>query len=73
MGDKKRKPRKFDGYVWVKTSDDDLELIEAIADTAMELADICGVDECTVRSAYSRHIRKGVGSCYKKVYIGDSE
>lgn len=39
--------------IWMKVSDDEYELPEAIANTADELAKICGVTGSTVRSMVS--------------------
>ena len=56
--------------VWMKIDLKNKELPTAIADSAKELADMCGVSETTVVSAASRAAH-GYKNRYVKVWIGD--
>lgn len=49
-------------YIWMAITKDELELPVAIADTARELAEICGTSEENVRCIASR----GERGIYKK-------
>ena len=57
-------------YVWMKISHDAYELPEAVADTAEELADICGTTKNSICSTIG-HAKKGKRkwSPYVKVEI----
>ena len=60
--------------IWMKVSKDSLELPEAIADTAEELAEICGVDPTTVIGAARRYEQGKVAfSVYRRIEIEEEE
>lgn len=54
------------GRLYIKVSKDNLELIEAVADTQQELADICGVDISCINHAL-RRVKRGGRSIYQIV------
>lgn len=56
------------GRLYIKVSKDNLELIEAVADTQTELARICGVDISCINHALHR-VKKGGRSIYQIVEI----
>ena len=60
--------RNETGWVYIRVSKDKYRLIEAIADTIKELAEICEAPPNSIASMIS----KGEG-CYEKIYIGDIE
>lgn len=52
--------------VWMKVSNDEYELPIAVAETAAELAKLCGV---TVNSIYSQISRVKSGVCASSSYV----
>ena len=56
-------------YLWIKTTNDDYELIVAMGDTAKALALECGVKENTIYSALWRAKKHGRKTAYKKVVV----
>ena len=58
---------KKDAFYWMKITMDDLELPVAIADTAEELAAMCGTTTNTIYSAVSHANADGTRSSYKRV------
>ena len=59
--------------LWLKVSNDDLELPLAVADTAEELGRILGVPANCISSAISHARSRGHRSQYVKVIIDDRE
>lgn len=57
--------------VWTCVSNDKYELIEHMADSVKELAEICGVRPNTIYSAVSHCNKCGGRSIYHCVEIGD--
>jgi transposase len=57
------------GKVWIKTTNDEYELIVAMGDTARELAKEVGTTERTIYSAISHAKRHGYKCAYKKVVL----
>jgi len=53
-------------YIWIKTTDDEYELIVAMGDTAKALAVECGTSVNTIYSAMSHARKKGYKCIYKK-------
>ena len=59
--------KKKTDVIWIKVSHDEYELPLAVADTAEELAKICGISVATIYETRSRHVTKGQWSSYIKV------
>lgn len=57
--------------LWMKVTDDEFELPEAVADTPKELAMLIGVKPNNVSSAYCKAKAKGQQSVYQKVEVED--
>lgn len=58
--------------VWMKVTNDELELPVAVADSAVELAKILGVNPNSIASIYSKYQSGIAKSCrYRKVVIDD--
>ena len=55
--------------IWMKVSDDEYELPEAIADTSTELARKYGLSKCSVMSAICNAKRRGTRCIYVKVEV----
>ena len=54
-------------YFWLRVTTDEYELPLEVADTAQELAQICGVKVETVRQCVSRRERHGDRTRYARV------
>lgn len=54
-------------HVYIKVSNDEYRLIEAIADTAEELGKIVGVKPNVIRSAISHAKKNGFNCSYERV------
>lgn len=59
--------------VWMKVTDDELQLPLAIADTVKELAIICGISETYIRVSDFHHRHGRQKGCYISVEIDWSE
>lgn len=59
--------------VWLKVTTDDLELPVAVADSASELAEICGTTRNAIMSTICHARRYGYRSRYVRVYIEEDE
>lgn len=57
--------------IWIKTTNDEYELIVAMGDTAAKLARECGTSTNTIYSAISKAKKKGHRSVYKKVVLDE--
>ena len=57
--------------VWMKVSKDKYELPLCIADSAKELAKLCGTTENTIKSCVSHAKRKDFKSHYVRVKVTD--
>lgn len=57
--------------VYYKVSEDEYELIVAIADTARELATLCGVDHKTVFKGVERYEKGLYNSPYRRIEINE--
>lgn len=57
--------------IWMLVTDDEYEFPLQIADSAVELARICGVTPNDIRSAVSHSKERGGRSIYVKVDIDD--
>ena len=57
--------------VWIKVSNDKYELPIAVADTAEELAEICGVNVNNIHSSRSHAKHRGQKTRYFKVIINE--
>lgn len=55
--------------VWMRITRDKYELPDAVADSASELAKICGVSKYTIKSSIHQAKQKGYRSRYIKVKI----
>ena len=55
--------KKAKSYIWMKVSSDKFELPEAVADTAVELAKLCGVTANGIYSQISRVRSGALASC----------
>lgn len=60
-------------FVYMKVTKDKYELPVAIADTALELAEICGTTRTNILSAIINAKKRGQNSVYKKVEIEEDE
>ena len=56
-------------YLWLKVSNDKYELPLAVADTARELAALCGVRLCAVNMGVYRAEKYGWESQYKRIEV----
>ena len=60
--------------LWIKVTNDELELPVAVADSAEELAKILNVSRTTIISAATRYERGQVAfSVYRKVEVEDED
>ena len=59
--------------VYYKVSRDELELIEAIADTSAELAKLCGVRQTTVLQQVRRWEKGSKASQYRRLELTEQE
>lgn len=59
--------------VYIKVSLDELETVEAMADSVKELAEICGVKVTSIYSMMCRAKRTGHRCQYRCVEIDDEE
>lgn len=59
--------------VWLRVTDDDLQLPVAVADSSKELAELCGTTQDAIISAVSHAKRRGNRSRYVKVYIEEDD
>lgn len=59
--------------LWVKVTRDKYELIEAIGDTAEELAKLCGTTRQNIYSSICHAKRKGYKSPYRKIVMESEE
>lgn len=60
--------------IWMAVTNDNKELPVAIADTARELALICGTSQKSIQCSYSRYkTGRNKTSPYRKVVIDDEE
>ena len=60
--------------IWMKVSKDEYRLPQAIADSAQELAELCGTNENSVRSTASKHRRGQYKTAsYIKVEVEDGD
>lgn len=59
--------------IWMKVTDDKYELPVAVADSAGQLARMCGVSRECIQSAVSHSRKEGRNSIYKKVEIEEGE
>lgn len=57
--------------LWVKVSKDKYELIEAVGDSAADLARQIGVTENAICSAVSKAKTRHNNSIYKRIYIDE--
>lgn len=57
--------------LYYKVTNDEYELILAIADTARELADLCGVDHKTVFKGIERYEKGIYNSQYRRIEIDE--
>ena len=55
--------------VYIKISLDELETVEAMADTVQELAEMCGVKPASIYSIMSRAKKRGHRCIYRCVEI----
>lgn len=58
---------------WMRVTRDKYELPIAIADTAKQLAEICGVTTNSIYSAYCRVNRNGGFTAYKRIELEDED
>jgi ribosomal protein L7Ae-like RNA K-turn-binding protein len=58
-------------FVYMKVTKDKYELPVAIADSAKELAEICGTKRTNILSAIIHAEQRGQNSVYKKVEVDD--
>lgn len=56
---------KHSDFIWMRVSADDLELPEIVADSAAELAELCGV---TINAIYSGTSRTSRGIIKNGIY-----
>ena len=61
------------GYIWIKTTKDEYELIVELADTAVELAAKCGVTANMIYNYICRSKKSGKKCIYQKVAIDENE
>lgn len=59
--------------VWIKITRDEYELIEAIADSALELAKMCGVTRSSVYASVNNERRFGTRAMFKRIEIDEDE
>ena len=60
--------------IWLKVTDDEYELPIYVADTAKEMAEICGTTENSIRSRLSHWKEGRTPKCpYRKVVIEEGE
>ena len=57
--------------MYYKVTRDENETIVAIADTARELAKLCGVDHKTVFKGVERYEKGLYNSCYRRITIDE--
>lgn len=58
-------------FVYMKVTKDKYELPVAVADSAKELAEICGTSRTNILSAIIHAKQRGQNSVYKKVEVDD--
>ena len=61
------------GNVYMKVSKDELRLPEAVAESTVELAKICGVSVNAVNSAISKAKQRNQNSIYVKVEVEEDD
>lgn len=61
------------GTVYMKVSKDELRLPEAVAESSVELAKICGVSRNAVDSAISKAKQRNQNSIYVKVEVEEDD